>query len=258
MQFGNVVTILVFAGAGAEAWYQPTAGTTWDWQLQVPINPTAAVQVYDIDMFDNAAAVVADLHSRGKKVICYIDVGSWENYRSDASKFPASLLGAKYNGFPNERWLDIRSITTSPLGPILIARFQQAKAKGCDSVEPDNMDGYDKTAHESSGFPLTYNDQIVFNRWVADQVHALGMAVGLKNDINQVKDLVGNFDFHVSEQAFQYGEYSFLVPFIQANKPVFEAEYQWKLTQFCPQAIKLNFSSIRKKNSLNAYREACR
>jgi hypothetical protein len=85
-------------------------------------------------------------------------------------------LGAKYSGFPNERWLDIRSITTSPLGPILIARFQQAKAKGCDGVEPDNMDGYDKTAHESSGFPLTYNDQIVFNRWVADQVHALGMA----------------------------------------------------------------------------------
>jgi hypothetical protein len=60
-------------------------------------------------MFDNTAAVVADLHSRGKKVICYIDVGSWENYRSDASKFPASLLGAKYSGFPNERWLDIRS-----------------------------------------------------------------------------------------------------------------------------------------------------
>ncbi|PMD56656.1 glycoside hydrolase family 114 protein [Hyaloscypha bicolor E] len=215
MQFGNVVAILVFAGAGAEAWYQPAAGTTWDWQLQVPINPTAAVQVYDIDMFDNTAAVVADLHSRGKKVICYIDVGSWENYRSDASKFPASLLGAKYSGFPNERWLDIRSITTSPLGPILIARFQQAKAKGCDG-----------TAHESSGFPLTYNDQIVFNRWVADQVHALEMAVGLKNDINQVKDLVGNFDFHASEQAFQYGEYSFLVPFIQANKPVFEAEYR--------------------------------
>lgn len=144
MQFGNVVAILVFAGAGAEAWYQPAAGTTWDWQLQVPINPTAAVQVYDIDMFDNTAAVVADLHSRGKKVICYIDVGSWENYRSDASKFPASLLGAKYSGFPNERWLDIRSITTSPLGPILIARFQQAKAKGCDGVEPDNMDGYER------------------------------------------------------------------------------------------------------------------
>ncbi|KAH9208908.1 glycoside-hydrolase family GH114-domain-containing protein [Leptodontidium sp. 2 PMI_412] len=173
MQFGNIVTILVFAGAGAKAWYQPTAGTTWDWQLQVLINPTAAVQVYDIDMFDNTAAVVTDLHNRGKKVICYIDVGSWENYRSDASKFPASLLG-------------------------------------------------------------------------------------LKNDINQVKDLVGNFDFAVSEQSFQYGEYSFLVPFIQANKPVFEAEYSWKLTQFCLQAIKLNFSSIRKKNALDSYREACR
>jgi hypothetical protein len=258
MQFSNIFAILVSAGAGAEAWYQPTAGTTWDWQLETPINPTANVQVYDIDMFDNTAAVVADLHSRGRKVICYIDVGSWENYRPDASKFPASLLGAKYSGFPDERWLDIRNITTtSPLAPLLIARFQQAQAKGCDGVEPDNMDGYDKTAHESSGFPLTYNDQIVFNRWVANQVHGLGMAVGLKNDINQVVDLVSNFDFSVSEQAFQYDEYTFLEPFIQANKPVFEAEYKLTLAQFCPLALKLNFSAIRKKNSLNAYRQAC-
>jgi hypothetical protein len=120
------------------------------------------------------------------------------------------------------------------------------------------MDGYDKEAHESSGFPLTYNDQIVYNSWVADTVHSLGMAVGLKNDINQVKDLVAKFDFHVSEEAFQYNEQSYLTPFITAGKPVFECEYGLALKKFCTKANALNFSSIKKKNSLNSYREACR
>jgi hypothetical protein len=44
----------------------------------------------------------------GRRVICYLDVGSWENYRPDASQFPISVRGRRYEGFPNERWLDIR------------------------------------------------------------------------------------------------------------------------------------------------------
>ncbi|KAH8654652.1 4 polygalactosaminidase [Tricladium varicosporioides] len=256
MQLTNIVAILALTVAGAELLFRPHAGTSWDWQLQTPINPAVAVEVVDIDMFDNTAAVVADLHQRGKKVVCYIDVGSWESKRADSSQFPAAVLGAVYNGFPDERWLDIRQIDL--LAPILTVRFDQAREKGCDGVEPDNMDGYDTTAHESSGFPLTYDDQIRFNRWVADQVHARGMAVGLKNDINQVNDLVADFDFHVSEQAFQYGEASLLMPFIQSDKPVFETEYELMVSQFCPQASQLNFSAILKHTQLDSYREACR
>ena len=47
------------------------------------------------------------------------------------------------------------------------------------------MDGYDTTAHESSGFPLTYDDQIAYNTQIANLAHSLGMSIGLKNDINQ-------------------------------------------------------------------------
>src|SRR4029453_11380543 len=69
-------------------WWKPTVGMTWDWQVKTPIDPTAPVQVYDIDLFENAATVMADLKTRGKKIICYVNMGSWENWRPDAAKFP--------------------------------------------------------------------------------------------------------------------------------------------------------------------------
>lgn len=90
---------------------------------------------------------------------------------------------------------------------------------GCDAVEPDNMDGYDTTAHELSGLPLTYEDQIYFNLWVARAVHDSGMLVGLKNDINQAHDsrIYTVFDFVVSEQCFQYNECDYFSDFLAAN-----------------------------------------
>lgn len=240
---------------GAASWWHPPVAATWDWQLATPVATSASVAVYDIDMFDNDASLIATLHQAGRKVICYIDIGSWENYRPDASQFPASVLGVQFTGFPDEKWLDIRQLDV--LGPIMSARFDQAKSKGCDAIEPDNMDGYDTTAHESTGFPLTADDQLKYNRWAADQVHARGMAVGLKNDGAQVMDLVGDVDFAVSEQAFEYMEQDAFVPFISAGKPVFECEYNLTASQFCAQANMMMFSSIIKNTNLDSYRVGC-
>ena len=241
----------------------------WDWQLAVPVklNADATIKIYDIEMFENEKnTTVQMLHANGKKVICYVDVGSWENWRDDAAQFPASILGTTYSGFPDERWLDIRDVnplkstTGTKLAYILKARFDRAKAMGCDAIEPDNMDGYDSTAHEASGFPLTYEDQILFNLWVADEVHSRGMYVGLKNNINQARDsrIYMAFDFVVSEQCFQYKECQFFDKFLELDKPVFEAEYGMALTKFCPKAKPLRISAIKKRPALNTRREDCR
>ncbi len=246
----------------------------WDWQLAVPVkaNPDTTIKIYDIDMFENEHSGAAQmLHDKGYKVICYLDVGSWENWRDDANQFPKSILGNTYSGFPDERWLDIRDVnpaksqTGTALAKILTARFTRAKNMGCDAIEPDNMDGYDKTAHDPSGFPLTYEDQIYFNLWVANSVHALTslngyhMLVGLKNNINQAQDdrMVANFDFVVSEQCFQYGECQFFSKFLEQNKPVFEAEYKLTVSNFCPKAKPLRISAIKKRPALNATRQDC-
>jgi PKD repeat protein len=240
----------------------------WDWQLAVPIklNPDPDIMIYDIDMFENEnSGAVQMLHDKGYKVICYLDVGSWEDWRDDKDEFPQSILGATYDGFPDERWLDIRDVnpakstTGTKLASILSARFDRAMNMGCDAVEPDNMDVYDTTAHESSGFPLTYEDQIYFNLWVAQEVHQRQMLVGLKNDINQARDprIYNTFDFVVSEQCFQYNECDYFSEFLAANKPVFLAEYGRALTKFCPDAKAMRISAIKKRTSLNAVREDC-
>ncbi len=128
------------------------------------------------------------------------------------------------------------------------------KQKGFDGIEPDNVDGYTN----QTGFPLSYQDQIAFNTWIAAQAHARGLSVGLKNDTDQTADLVGRFDWALDEQCFEYGECSALQPFISAGKAVFEVEYNLSTSQFCPQANALGFNSLKKNLNLDAVREACR
>src|SRR5665811_699266 len=118
--FLTVLAVSLCLAASAAAQWTPPKSLTWYWQLQgtPKIQP---VQASDFDGFDNSAATVAKFHAAGQKAICYIDVGTWENWRSDAGKFPASVKGAT-NGWPGERWLDVRQIAT--LAPIMSARFQ--------------------------------------------------------------------------------------------------------------------------------------
>jgi hypothetical protein len=232
--------------------WHPPLNTSWQWQLTTPVKETVKARMFDIDMFDNDASVVASLHKKGRKVICYISVGTWENWRPDAKKFPKSVLGEDVNGWPGEKWLDISRIDI--LGPIMKARMDQCQAKGFDGMEPDNVDGY----ANDTGFQLTYNDQIAYNTFTANAAHARGLSVGLKNDLDQITDLLSTFDWELDEECFYYSECSKLLPFIKAGKAVFEVEYSLPTKKFCPEANSLNFNSMRKHRSLGVYRAACR
>ena len=105
-------------------------------------------EVFDIDLYDNSASVVSQLHARGKKAICYISAGTWQRWRPDASKFPTTVKVSKVSGWAGEQWLDIRQWNV--LGPIMEARLDLCKAKGFDGVEPDNVDGYDNPVRISA------------------------------------------------------------------------------------------------------------
>lgn len=232
--------------AAAARWKPKPTTAPWQWQLQGKIDTTVKAPVYEVDGFDVPKKTIAALHAKGRRVICYLDVGSWESYRPDAASFPESVKGKRYEGYPNERWLDIRQI--GMLAPILRKRFDLCKAKDFDAVEPDNDAGWEN----DTGFPLTRGDQLTFNRWVAREVHKRGMSVALKNDGRQAKDLVGSFDFAVVEECFQYDECSPYSAFVDAGKAVFEAEYELTPDQFCGDADRLTFSSIRKGYDLFA------
>ncbi|HVD37216.1 MAG TPA: endo alpha-1,4 polygalactosaminidase, partial [Solirubrobacterales bacterium] len=243
----TLAAVLFLLAPSASARWQPKPTTAaWQWQLQGKIDTSIDAGVYEVDGFEVGAKAVARLHRLGRKVICYLDVGSWESYRPDAGRFPQAVLGRAYEGYPDERWLDIRRIDL--LAPILRRRFDLCRRKGFDAVEPDNVAGYEN----KTGFPLTAGDQLRFNRWVAREVHRRGMAVALKNDPEQVGQLLGSFDFAVVEECFAYEECGKFSPFVEANKRVLVAEYSEPLTAICAQAERLDFSVISKDYDLFA------
>ena len=231
--------------------WHPALKTSWQWQLQGTIDQSFNVVMYDIDM-DNSAKVVASLHKAGRIVICYLNAGAWEPFRDDASLFPKSVKGKPVSGFTNERWLDIRR--GSILHPLMQERMDDCKSAGFDGIEFDNVDGY----ANDTGFHLTYRDQLTYNVWLANQAHTRGLSVALKNDLDQVKDLLPYFDWALDEQCFELQECNKLLPFINANKAVMEVEYNLAISQFCPKANKMNFNSMKKHVSLGSYRVACR
>lgn len=56
----------------------------------------------------------------------------------------------------NEWWLDIKTPSClQNIQGIMSARIQAAKVKGCDAVDPDNMDGYANTVLHSDGKEVT-------------------------------------------------------------------------------------------------------
>jgi len=205
------------AGGQSGRWYTPTVGTTWQWQLGGKLNTRYDVDLYDIDLFNTPRETIAALHRDGRRVICYFSAGTYEKGRPDSQAFPAEALGHKMEHW-DERWVDIRRVD---IRTIMQNRLKLAQAKGCDGVEPDNVEGY----QADSGFALTAEDQIQFNLFLAQHAHALGLSIALKNDLDQVGELVSSFDFAVNEECHQYQECERLMPFIRAGKPVFNAEY---------------------------------
>ena len=191
-----VVALGAWAATASAAW---TPGTTWQWQLTGNIDTSVPAQVYDIDGEDASQATVNALHAQGRQVICYFSAGTFENWRSDAGDFPASVKG-NGNGWPGEVWLDISNVAV--LQPIMTARIQACAAKGFDGIEPDNIDGYSN----STGFSLSAADQLAYNTMLANVAHANGLAAGLKNDIEQAGQLQPVFDYAVNEECFAFNE----------------------------------------------------
>jgi endo-alpha-1,4-polygalactosaminidase (GH114 family) len=233
----------------AGCWH-PALKTSWDWVLSsVPKAPYRAVSMYDIDGFNASATDVAAMHAAGIKVVCYLSAGTYEDWRSDASQFPASILGSG-NGWPGEKWLDVRDVqkSGSVLRGIMDARLDMCKQKGFDMVELDNVDGYSN----STGFPLTAADQIYFDASLANDSHSRGLSVLQKNDNEQIPNLLPYFDGALNEQCNQYkecttaqnGSYG-LDQYVAAGKPVFQAEYKLTTSQFCSKDNANDFNGVR-------------
>jgi hypothetical protein len=253
------IGILTIPAAGSAT---PTQAKIWlpktSDQLQIQFSGKFEymdhVEIYDLDLFDTSPEIIKMIHARGQRAFCYINAGAWENWRPDATQYPADTIGKDYEGWPGEKWLDIRQI--GQLEPIVNARLDLCREKGFDGVEPDNLDGY----QNETGFLLSANDQMVFNRWLASQAHIRGLAIGLKNDPDQMDVLEPDFDFVIMEDCFQGNWCDSARSFIENNKPAFAVEYTDRtktLSHYCEPAKQLGVSLLLKNRNLDAYREAC-
>jgi hypothetical protein len=202
----------------AGSWYRPPLDVTWQWQLSGTINTSYAADLFDIDLFDAPASVIGQLKARGVRVFCYFSAGSGEDWRPDYRSIPASALGRPLDGWPGERWLDIRDRTVFA---IMLARLDLAVTRGCDGVEPDNVTAY----RNETGFAISARDQLAFNRNLANAAHTRGLAIALKNDGDQVLELVDYYDLELNEECHAYDECEQLLPFLGRGKPVLNAEY---------------------------------
>jgi hypothetical protein len=195
-----------------------TSASTWQWQLQGALDTSFDVDVYDVDLFDTEPATIAGLQADGRIVVCYFSAGSFESWRREADEFTPEALGDTLDGFEDERWLDVRDASVRA---VLKGRLDLAVERGCDGVEPDNVDGYTN----DTGFDLSADDQLDFNRFLAGAAADRGLLIGLKNDLDQIPELVDVFDFAVNEQCHEFDECEAYAPFVDQDKPVFNAEY---------------------------------
>lgn len=252
---GAVSTQDQISDESKQTYWTPAVGDRLQIQYaDLPADLEIEAEIYSLDLFETSPETIDMLHTQGKKVICYINTGAWEEYRPDAEDFPDTVIGRDYEGWPSEKWLDIRHFEL--FENIMLGRFDLAVEKGCDGIDADNMQNFE----EETGFAITSQDQLAYNRWLSEQAHQRGLSIGLKNDAQQTNELLSYFDWSLIEDCHYYEWCELLLPFKNSNKPVFQIEYSdnFKSTgDFCSQSSQLGFSGFFKNRELDAWVDYC-
>ena len=268
--------------AGATAWWVPPLGNQpWQWELSHPLRLTngrdmgtndkvpngqiaPAPVTYDIDGIINPASTVVALHSMGKHVVCYVEVGAAGNYYSGSAEGVATTyyaqlqaageFGNKVPGYP-EYYLNIQSAQTVSIIESMIK--QQCSTKGFDAVETDIDDEYG----DDSGFPLTKAIQEHYMTTLATYMHGLGLGWWIKNPDDTgdsyATDMYPLADAVLTEQCNQYDSCGVLSAYV-GHKAVFNAEYRLKPSRFCATDDAYGFNGAKFNLGLTGIRKPCR
>ncbi|KAJ5902170.1 hypothetical protein N7495_002698 [Penicillium taxi] len=203
--------------------WQPAAGVKWQIQLSNPVEDISMdADIFDIDLFDNSVDTISKIHKKGSKVICYFSAGTYEDWRSDADDFIDSDFGNDMDDWPGEKWLDTQS---SNVRGIMQSRLDLAQQKGCDGVDPDNIDAYGN----DSGLDLTESDAIDYLTFLSSEAKSRGMSIGLKNGGDIIPSVIELMQWSVNEQCVQYDECDVYAAFTEVGKPVFHIEYSGEI-----------------------------
>jgi len=262
-------------------WTVPLGSQPWQWELSHPLKlhnardmgtndklpdgqRAPAPVIYDIDGIINPASTVAALHTLGKHVVCYVEVGAAGNYYSASDEGIATTyyqqlqaageFGAKVPGYP-EYYLNIESPTTVSIIESMIDT--QCAQKGFDAVETDIDDEY---GDPNTGFTLTEADEESYMTTLADYMHGLGLDWWIKNPDDTgdgyASDMYNLADAVLTEQCNQYSSCGLLSAYV-GHKAVFNAEYRLKPSKFCASDDALGFNGAKFNVGLTGVRKPC-
>ncbi len=238
------------AQTAQSSWWHPEVGDTWQVQLSGGLDLSADADIYVVDGVDAPQSDLDKARANGANTVCYLNGGAWEDWRDDADDFPDAVIGKDLDGWPNEKWLDIRDLET--LLPLMAQRMDACRDRGFVAVDVDNVDGYDN----DTGFPLNDKDQLAYISALVDLAHDRDLAFGLKNSVGLVGALAGQVDFAVNEQCHEFNECSAYDSFLAAGKPVVVIEYTGNREEICrdvPSGMHILFKDL----DLGAELEGC-
>jgi hypothetical protein len=166
----------------------------------------------------------------------------------DAGRIPSRALGETAGS--GRRWLDIRDWET--LEPVLADRMRLCVRKGFDAVDADATFGY----ASRSGFDLTDDDQVTFNRNVAELAHGLGLKVGIRSSAAMAWQVEPRTDFAVTGNCFSAPDCAAFSVFVRAGKAVFDIETT-SVGDFCPLARAYGYAATRSPAQLDGLADPC-
>ncbi|TLD35603.1 H(+)/Cl(-) exchange transporter 3 [Venturia nashicola] len=186
-----------------------------------PLVPDA--DIWDVDLFDTPKETFDILHGKGKRVMCYFSGGGSESWRADFKEVKKSDMGDDMPKWPGEKYLNLKSPT---VWKFMQKRIKMAYDKGCDAIDPDNVDPFNDDFGRGGGFKLTKEDSVDFLTKMAAEAKRYGMSVGLKNAEDILPNVTSVIQFAVNEECSTYElgckQYE---PFLKTGKPVFHYEY---------------------------------
>jgi hypothetical protein len=252
--------------AGADQWYweisPPRPGLAGLPAVSAAYPKPGSANIWDTDLFQDSnvagagiptgpSPVVRALHAAGRYSICYVEAGAYQTSFPDRANFAPADYGNRakrygMQGYANEWWFDIAGFAGYVAGrpgtlhgaAVDIAagldkRIRECALEGQDALEPDDLDGYTNpgdTGVAGGGWHLTRADSAGFERWLAHDAHAHGLAVFQKNDPANAAAGVAQFDGMIIEECNYYrdpcsGAGGDATAYLRAGKPVLNAEY---------------------------------
>ena len=245
---GQTRGTLVTTGDG----WRPALAASWQIQLSGQLDTVVDASIYIVDPFDATEDQITALHSAGRRVLCYVSVGTLEPWRSDAADFPTEAVGTANANYPDERWLDIRHPIVRTL---MAARMDAARHRGCDGVELSSV----SSSGENTGFPLTAADVLDYARFLTATSRRLGLSPGIGGGGDRAATLEPEFDWAFTQGCLAAARCGAMAPFITAQKVVFAVEFgtEADLPSICPLAQAAGVNALIKSRSLDAFRAPC-